>query len=236
MLQTAVILAGGFGTRLQSVVHDVPKPMAPVNGQPFLNYQLRYLKHFGITRICLSVGYLHEKIRDYYGTSFEGLSICYSHETQPLGTGGGLRQAFEMLEDRELLALNGDSLFEVDLHGFLNAHQISGASVSLALRQVDDASRFGTIQSDSTGRISSFREKTGVHQKGIINGGVYIFNRQTLITHSTPTSNFSIEKNFFETHLQTLPIFGYLSQGYFIDIGLPSELEKAQHDFTRFTY
>ena len=236
MLQTAVILAGGFGTRLQSVVRDVPKPMAPVNGQPFLNYQLRYLKHYGIKHICLSVGYLHEKIRDYYGHAFEGLTIQYSHELEALGTGGGLRQAFEMLDDQKVLALNGDSLFEVDLHKFQSAHKDSGACVSLALRKVEDASRFGTIQFDNTGRITSFQEKTEVHQEGIINGGVYIFDRETLIHHSAPATNFSIEKNFFETHLQTLPIFGFMSTGYFIDIGLPAELEKAQHDFARFTY
>src|ERR1700754_2334388 len=106
MLQTAIILAGGFGTRLQSVVSDLPKPMAPVNGQPFLNYQLRYLKKYGIKNVILSVGYRHDKIKQHYKNDFEGLQVNYAVEAQPLGTGGGIRLAMTECSEPEALVLN----------------------------------------------------------------------------------------------------------------------------------
>lgn len=118
MLKTAVILAGGYGTRLQSVISDIPKPMAPVNGEPFLNYQLYYLKRWGIQKIVFSVGYMADKIRSYYQNSFHGLTICYVEEQEPLGTGGGLRLGVKQSSDELVLAMNGDSFFDVDLGEF----------------------------------------------------------------------------------------------------------------------
>jgi D-glycero-alpha-D-manno-heptose 1-phosphate guanylyltransferase len=236
MLQTAIILAGGYGTRLQSVVSDVPKPMAPVNNEPFLNYQLRYLKHFGIQNIILSVGYLSEKIMQYYGPSFEGMGITYVTEESPLGTGGGIRLAMEDTADETVLTLNGDSFFDVDLHEFYALHNTGAANMSLALRQVDNAARYGTIVCGNEQRIISFREKDGVEQPGLINGGVYLLNRQLYLNNTPAAKNFSIEKDFFETQLTQLIIKGFEFPGYFIDIGIPEDYTKAQHDLKGFTY
>lgn len=236
MLETAIILAGGFGTRLQSVVADVPKPMAPINNIPFLNYQLNYLKHFGIKYVVLSVGYLAEKISSYYGAEFNGLKISYVSEAIPLGTGGGIRLAMEQCSDADILTLNGDSFFDVDLNLFYEQHVKSGSQSSLALRQVDDAARYGTIITDPNQRIISFREKNRDALPGLINGGVYILNKDLYLNTTPAETSFSIEKDFFETQLSQLTIKGFEFNGYFIDIGIPEDYTKAQHDFKGFTY
>lgn len=235
-IKTAIILAGGFGTRLQSVVSDVPKPMAPINSIPFLNYQLAYLKHFGIENIILSVGYLNEKIRDYYQSELNGLNINYVIEETPLGTGGGIRKAMELNKDELVLALNGDSYFDVDLYHFKKLHSLKNSQISLALRKVQNASRYGAIKIDETDRITSFKEKSSQAHEGFINAGVYILNQDVFLKHTPANCNFSIEKDFFEKQHQTLPIYGFEFSGYFIDIGIPEDYNKAQHDFKEFKY
>ena len=236
MLQTAIILAGGFGTRLQKVVSNLPKPMAPVNGDPFLNYQLKYLKHFGIKRIIFSVGYLAEKIQDYYKTNFKGLEITYVTEDIPLGTGGGIRLGMEQCEDDFALVLNGDSFFDVDIHAFFKLHINERAQFSLALRNVKNASRYGTIETDDNDRIISFKEKTNTEKEGRINGGTYILNKELYLKNTPPGSNFSIEKDVFEQQLENLIIKGFEFSAYFIDIGIPEDYLKAQDDLKGFTY
>lgn len=236
MIDTAIILAGGFGTRLQTVVTDLPKPMAPINGQPFLNYQLRYLKHYGIKNIVLSTGYLAEKIKAHYGAEFEGLQIGYAHEHTPLGTGGGIRHALRNCERACVLVLNGDSFFDLDLALFFSRHRDSRAEFSIALRYVDDAARYGTIRTDSQNTVISFIEKNNEHRPGLINAGVYLVERDTLINHSPPDPNFSIEKDFFEKQLDNFSIKGFEFEGYFIDIGIPQDYHQAEHDFKRFKY
>lgn len=241
MIKEAIILAGGFGTRLQSVVSDVPKPMAPVNNQPFLNYQLRYLKHFGINRVILSVGYLHEKIIDFYKTQFENIEIIYCIEDQPLGTGGGIKKAMELAKSNTLLVLNGDSFFEIDIHHLTNHHITFDSDCSIALRKVDNAARYGTIELTSSEggrgqRITSFKEKNNIESPGIINGGVYILNKKVYLEKTPDTPCFSIEKDFFESKLSELKIHGCLYSNYFIDIGIPEDYAKAQHDFKEFKY
>ncbi|MBA2611788.1 MAG: NTP transferase domain-containing protein [Bacteroidetes bacterium] len=231
MITTAVILAGGFGTRLQAVVTDLPKPMAPVNGQPFLNYQLNYLKHYGIKKVILSVGYLSEKIKNYYGSVFNGIEIEYIVEEKPLGTGGGIRLALEKCKDDLAFVLNGDSFFDLDLEKFYALHNKQNGEVSLALRKVVDAGRYGTIEKNEQNKIISFKEKSGNIKEGMINGGVYIIDKNIYL-NSTPTNaNFSIEKDFFEKQLNALNIYGFEFDGYFIDIGIPEDYNKAQNDF-----
>lgn len=234
-LQTAIILAGGFGTRLQSVVSDVPKPMAPINSIPFLNYQLNYLKHFGITHAVLSVGYLSEKITSFYKNSFNGINISYVIEDSPLGTGGGIRKAMELCDAKNVLALNGDSFFDVNLHEFYDLNSNANSQISLALRKVNDAARYGTIELKGN-RIISFKEKNGESKPGLINGGVYILNRELFLQNTKSNINFSIEKDFFEINLKQLNINGFEFNDYFIDIGIPEDYTKAQHDFKEFKY
>lgn len=236
MINTAVILAGGFGTRLQSVIKEIPKPMAPVAEKPFLEFQLRYLKHYGIKNIVFSTGHLSEKIREYFGSEFQGLKISYSHEESPLGTGGGIRQAMENISDEEVLVLNGDSFFDIDLANFHELHSSFSSECSIALRKVKNASRYGTIEIDSNDRICSFREKSGLELEGLINGGVYIINRDLFLKTTPSGINFSIEKDFFEKQLERLIIKGFEFDGYFIDIGIPEDYNKAQNDFKEFKY
>jgi D-glycero-alpha-D-manno-heptose 1-phosphate guanylyltransferase len=236
MVETAVILAGGFGTRLQSLVKDVPKPMALVNGIPFLTYQMKCMKHYGIRNIVLSVGYLSEVITDYYSSSFEGLSITYAKETTPLGTGGGIRLALEKCNVAEALVLNGDSFFDIDLGLFYQLHQQHKSVCSLALRKVQNAARYGAITLSSDNRISGFKEKSGLQEEGLINGGIYILNKNIYFENTPETSAFSFEKDFIEKKTDLLQISGFEFDDYFIDIGLPEDYQKAQHDFKRFKY
>ena len=236
MLQTAIILAGGFGTRLQTVVSNLPKPMAPVNEEPFLNYQLNYLKHYGIKKVILSVGYLAEKIQAYYKSNFNGIEIEYVVETSPLGTGGGIRLGLESCKDEYALVLNGDSFFDVDLHDFFKLHINETSEFSLALRKVNDSSRYGTIETDDNDRIISFKEKTNITKEGRINGGVYILNKKLYLNTTPAGNNFSIEKDFFEKQLNEFHIKGFEFNGYFIDIGIPEDYTQAQYDLKEFKY
>jgi D-glycero-alpha-D-manno-heptose 1-phosphate guanylyltransferase len=236
MIRTAVILAGGFGTRLQTVVKDLPKPLAPVHGQPFLNYLLGYLHASGFNSIVLSVGYLSEKIREIYGTSWLGMQIEYALENEPLGTGGGIRLAMEKVHETECLVLNGDSFFDIDLPRFYGLHLARHADISLALRQVDDSSRYGTVITGADDRVNSFREKNGLPESGSINAGVYILNRKIFLERTPAEKNFSIEKDFFEPNVESLKIFGFKFTDYFIDIGIPDDYAKAQNDFKGFKY
>jgi D-glycero-alpha-D-manno-heptose 1-phosphate guanylyltransferase len=236
LLKEAVILAGGFGTRLQTVVNDVPKPMAPVNDQPFLNYIFLYLKHFGITHVVLSTGYLSEKISEYYQNENQNVKITYTKEETPLGTGGGIRLALEKCDTKEVLVLNGDSFFDVDLNTYYNQHTSFKSDCSLALRKVENAARYGTIQLGDRSVIKAFKEKDSLEVPGLINGGVYILNRELFLQKTKANSSFSIEKDFYEERINELNIFGFEHQGYFIDIGIPEDYKKAQDDFKGFKY
>lgn len=236
MLQEAIILAGGFGTRLKTVVSDVPKPMAPVNDKPFLDYHFKYLAHFGIKKIVLSVGYLSEKIIENYGSNFNGIEIAFAIEKEPLGTGGGIKMALQQCTAPEVLVLNGDSFFDIDLRSFYDKHSDGISDCSLALRRVSNASRYGTITLDEFDLIEDFKEKTDIDKAGIINAGVYILSRE-LYNEETPNKkSFSIEKDFFEKKLNEISMHGYIYDGYFIDIGIPEDYKKAQHDFKTFKY
>ena len=186
MLKEAIILAGGFGTRLQSVVSDVPKPMAPINNVPFLNYMFDYLKFFKIEHVVLSTGYLSEKISEYYKNEFHGIKISYTKEETPLGTGGGIRLAMEKCTTKNVLVLNGDSFFDVNLQAYYPLHAQYNSDYTLALRKVPNAARYGTIKLSDTSAIKAFKEKDGVEQDGLINGGVYILNRDLFLSQTKP--------------------------------------------------
>ncbi len=235
MLKEAIILAGGFGSRLQSVVNDVPKPMAPINHEPFLNYVFDYLKHYHIEHVVLSTGYLADKITDYYKNQFNGISISYTKEMNPLGTGGGIRLAMEQCTKKDILVLNGDSFFDVNLYRYYNQHTSFHSDCSLALRKVNNAARYGTIKLGN-GFIKSFKEKDNIEQPGLINGGVYILNRELYLGKTIANEAFSIEKDFFEKRINELNLLGFEYDGYFIDIGIPEDYKKAQDDFKGFEY
>jgi D-glycero-alpha-D-manno-heptose 1-phosphate guanylyltransferase len=236
VLNTAIILAGGRGTRLKTIISDLPKPMAPIMNEPFLTYQLNYLKHFGIKKVIFSVGYLSEKIIAHYNQSFENISIEYSIEKNPLGTGGGIRMAMSNLKEDLVLILNGDSFFDLNLEQFYNLHLEQKAEFSLALRYVNNSERYGNIEFNSSHQITSFIEKNQLNQSGYINAGVYILSKKLYLQNTKPNINFSIEKDFFEKQLNQLIIKGFEFKDYFIDIGIPEDYLKAQNDFKEFKY
>ncbi len=232
----AIILAGGFGTRLQTVVSDVPKPMAPVNGRPFLDYMFLYLRHYGITHVVMSTGYLAHKVSDRYKQEFEGIRVSYAVEETPLGTGGGIRLAMQQCNTEDILVLNGDSFFDVDLTAYAAQYGSCGSGGALALRSVENAARYGTITLGSQQRIEAFKEKDSIEKPGLINGGVYLLNRNLFLEQTPATKAFSIEKDFFETQLSETTLCGFEHDGYFIDIGIPEDYSRAQDDFKEFRY
>jgi D-glycero-alpha-D-manno-heptose 1-phosphate guanylyltransferase len=236
LLKEAIILAGGFGTRLQSVVNDVPKPMAPINNEHFLNYVFDYLKYYQIEHVVLSTGYLSEKIVEYYKTEYKGIKVSYAKEETPLGTGGGIRLAMTKCSTKDILVLNGDSFFDVDINIHYQNHVSKQADCTLALRKVENAARYGTIVLGSENVIETFKEKDNIEQGGLINGGVYILNREIYVNKTDEFAPFSIEKDFYEKKIKELQIFGFEYDGYFIDIGIPEDYKKAQDDFKGFTY
>ncbi len=226
-----IILAGGLGKRLRSAVSDVPKPMAPVNGKPFLAYVLSFLSNQGVSRAVLATGYLHDRIEDYFGTEYQGVKISYSIEREPLGTGGGLLLAMSKLKQETAFVVNGDTFFDVGLQEMQQRHLANGADLTIALKPMRDISRYGVVKFEQD-RIVSFEEKKQV-ASGHINAGVYVVS-STLFREVDLGDNFSFEEDFLKPHLPALRVCPFLSDGYFIDIGVPEDYERAQLEMKRY--
>jgi D-glycero-alpha-D-manno-heptose 1-phosphate guanylyltransferase len=229
----AIILAGGFGTRLSQVVSGVPKPMAPVNGKPFLQYILEYLLAYDVTHVILSVGYMHERISVFFGDEFRGVRLSYSIEDKPLGTGGAIKKALEETESGQVMVMNGDSMFRIDLSDFMNRHRNHKSSASIALRQHENASRYGNVVTDSTHRVVRFNEKSSTAAAGTINGGIYLLDKDVFLDRTRAMEVFSVERDFFEANTSTVGMYGFLYDNYFIDIGIPEDYARAQDEFKR---
>ena len=224
----AILLAGGLGTRLRSMVQDVPKVMAPVAGKPFLHYCIEKLRHEGITRIIVSVGYKYEIIQTFLNEMNYPCDIVLSIEETPLGTGGGIRLGMSQTVTDDVFILNGDSFFDCSLMALHRHHSNSHADVSLALKPMQHFDRYGTVTLEGN-RIIAFNEKQ-YRENGLINAGVYIVNKRVFENLSFPET-FSLEKELFEKHTHDLMIMGYVFDGYFIDIGIPEDYKKADTDF-----
>ena len=224
----AIVLAGGLGTRLRSVINDLPKPMAPVNGKPFLHYIFQYLKQERIREVILSVGYRHEVIEEFFGKEYLGIKIQYSVEEEPLGTGGGIKQAFDLIEGPAYV-LNGDTFFGVNLWSLQEYYFESESDIVLAIKPLENFDRYGTVQMDESFRITKFEEKKFV-ESGFINGGIYFFDKKLFGKVEVP-QKFSFEKEVLEKYTGELKYYGSVFDGYFIDIGIPEDYNKAQHDF-----
>lgn len=223
-MKQAVVLAGGFGTRLGEITTACPKPMLVVGGRPFLEILIRNLQCFGINKILLSVGYLSEVISDYFGDGSDyGVDISYVVEDTPAGTAGVLYLARDRLDD-VFLVLNGDTLFDVNFHWLYQLLDRTQASAAIALREVDDVSRYGAVRMDGN-YVSGMSEK---EQKGagLISGGVYIFHRQVLDYVSG--SPLSLENDVLPNLISNRKLIGSSCNGFFIDIGVPESLESAQ--------
>lgn len=233
MIDEAIILAGGFGTRLRNELPGIPKSMAPVNGKPFLEYLLAFLENAGIRKVILSVGHLHGMIIEYFGESFRTLAIEYVIEEEPLGTGGAIKLSLGRARSQDVIVMNGDTMFDVDLPGLFVFHQQNKAEVTIALRRIENAARYGTVKLADDKRIIGFSEKNIGEATSLVNGGIYIVQNQCFHRFSLP-DKFSIEKDFFEKFFHQVLIFGYISENYFLDIGIPEDYKKARNEFSRF--
>ena len=223
----AVLLVGGMGTRLRAVVPSQPKPLASVGDRPFLELLVRQLQHQGIHRLVLSTGHLAGQIESQFGDGRSlGVEIRYSRESQPLGTAGAVKLARGYLQEAaDFLVMNGDSFLEIDFRQLLRFHREHGGLVSMAVRRVQNAQRYGTVQVDAAGRVISFAEKTGSDAPGLVNAGVYVFNRG--IFDYIPEGPASLETDVFP-RLLAHGVYALEQHGMFIDIGTPEDYARAQ--------
>lgn len=248
----AILLCGGMGTRLRSVVADRPKPMADICGKPFLQYLLEMLREKGITEVIFALGYMGEMIEEYFqdGSAF-GLKIAYSYEEDPLGTGGAIRNALPKIMEEEVLVLNADTYFPMDYQGLYRFHQENDGDFSLATRAVPDISRYGAVRRDPAGRILAWNEKLGdggqqpgegskqpiegnaqqaassspKSLSGEINGGIYVMKKS--LVAEIPEGKQSLEQDCIPKWLsEGKRIFGLPFHGYFMDIGIPKDYQQ----------
>ena len=228
----AIILAGGVGSRLKSSVPDVPKPMAVINGKPFLYYLLTYLESQHISRIIISVGYKYETIIDYFGNDFHSIPIIYVVEEKPLGTGGGITLALKECNMEHIFIMNGDSFFPVDFQELKKVHDEKKAEITLALKKIPESDRYGTTILDNNSIIVSFSEKAE-RKEALINGGIYLLDKSKFEQRRFAES-FSFEKDYLEKVVDDKCVAGCIFNNYFVDIGTPESYEKAQNDFNKF--
>jgi len=228
----AVVLAGGLGTRLRSVVADRPKSMALVKGRPYLAYLLDQLVDAQVSTVVLCTGYGADEIWRAFGNVYRDLSLLYSHEQEPLGTAGALRLALPLLGATAALVMNGDSFFNTDLEEFQALHRERQAEGSLLLAQVPDSSRYGLVHTDPADVVIGFDEKGGQGRSGWVNAGVYLLERSLL--ESIPAGMVSLENVMFPQWASGGRLRGYRTKGCrFLDIGTPESYAEAQHFFTQ---
>jgi D-glycero-alpha-D-manno-heptose 1-phosphate guanylyltransferase len=224
----ALILAGGFGTRLQSSIGtDIPKPMAPINGEPFLALYIRKLASVGITEVTLSLFHLHEVIREHFGVNYQGIPIHYAVEPAPLGTGGAIAYALaQHVYTQPIYVTNGDSFSDVNVRDMLHFHQQQHAALTMALRKVDNCARYGQVSLNAQNYVAEFNYP-GAPESGLISTGGYIATPD-LFANITLPEQFSFEHDFIKPQCSRMPIAGYVTDSYFIDIGIAEDFERAQ--------
>lgn len=224
----AVILAGGLGTRLRSVVSDVPKCMAPVAGRPFLEWILAWIEPFRPNKIVLSLGYLSEVVTGWLQTSMKDYSIPIEWvvEETPLGTGGGIKLAMTKVTAPQCVILNGDTFFDVDLNALCSKRMSDAKAITIALKPMEHFERYGSVTLAKDGHILSFNEKRYC-DKGLINGGIYCLDCNAGLV-SGKEGRFSFEKDVLEPQSAFGNLSGYVSDGSFIDIGIPQDYASAQ--------
>lgn len=220
----AIVLAGGFGTRLRQVVADVPKPMAPIAGRPFLEILLGSLARKGFSRVVLSLGFMAEKISDHFGARFAGMDIAYVVEETPLGTGGAIRLALDACTQDHVFVFNGDTYLDLEVRSLEQQWQAKRHQVVVG-RHVPDTSRYGRLVVDD-GRITGFAEK-GIAGPGLINAGCYVLATDALARFSL-NQPFSIETDYLVPEVISATVDVFVTEGMFIDIGIPEDYARAQ--------
>jgi NDP-sugar pyrophosphorylase family protein len=234
---TALVLAGGLGTRLRTMVADRPKALVEVGGRPFIAFLLDQLAGAGIREVVLCTGYLGEQLRERLGEQYRGLRLSYSQEPEPLGTAGALRLALPLVRSDPALVMNGDSYCDADLRAFWAWHRTQSAAGSLLLTQVADTSRYGRVQLDGSGAVANFQEKAAASGPGWINAGIYTLG-QTLLASIPLGWEVSIERVVFPAWIGR-GLYGCPAGGRFLDFGtpeglaqLPAFLAEQPHDGT----
>ena len=245
----AILLCGGLGTRLRSVVSDRPKPMADIAGKPFLHYFVRMLSEKGVERFIFALGYMGEQIEAYFRDGREyGISIAYSYEESPLGTGGAIRNALPKMQEEDVLVLNADTYFDTDYRSLFQEQRMKRADMTIASREIEDISRYGAIVKDTDGRVLRWNEKQSgsgetmpdsaetlarseetAPKRGEINGGIYVMKRSLI--EKIPVGKQSLENDCIPVWLShSVKIHALPSDGYFMDIGVPEDYRRFQAD------
>ena len=220
---TPIILAGGFGSRLRSVVSDRPKVLAEINGKPFITFILNKLENEGFKNIILSTGYMGDMIKKTIGEEYKGLTIKYFKEDKPLGTGGALKNIGKFIKQKNLLVMNGDTLHNINTRNLIDS--LKGDNDIILGIYKNDASRYGLLKIDRNKLILSFNEKNNKNKSGLINIGTYFLNKENLLKYNDDI--FSIENDYFPKRIKDKKLYLQISRGKFIDIGIPEDYFKA---------
>jgi len=223
-----VVLCGGLGTRLRSVLGETQKVMAQVGNRPFLDIIIEHLKKQGFSRVVLCIGFKSEEVKKYYQDNKFGLDIVFSEEQSPMGTGGALKNAQALIATDEFFVLNGDSFCSLDYGALYDFHKKNQAVATIAVSKVDNDEDFGSIKIDSSNRITCFSEKDGGKDssEGFVNAGVYCFSRE--VFSEMPSQDvFSLEKDLFPA-LVNKGFFAFECNEKFVDIGTPERYKKSQ--------
>lgn len=229
---TAVILAGGLGTRLRPVIKDRQKVMAEVGNRPFLEHILEKLNDHGITKAVLCVGYMAEQVQEYFGDKYGDVELRYSEEQLLLGTAGAIRFAMPLIESSTFMVLNGDSFCDADLRDFYESHLTNNCSASMLLVEVEDTRRYGRVDFSNTSQILKFEEKGAVSGPGWINAGIYML-KKSLLEELPKGRNISLEREVF-ANLVGKDFYAHCGKvKTFIDIGIPEAMEHAQTLFNK---
>lgn len=225
-IKEAIILAGGLGTRLRSVVSDLPKCMAPVAGKPFLYYLVEQLQKQGIEKFIFAVAYKSEVIADRLPSLLPSTHYQLSVETEPLGTGGAIKLACTKTSEENILIVNGDTLFNISVNEIAAIHTSNNADCTLALKPMKNFDRYGVVELNEKNQVINFKEKQ-FYETGLINGGVYVLNVKKFLSAPLPFK-FSFEKEYLEKFYAEGSFSGAVQQQYFIDIGIPEDYNTAQ--------
>lgn len=228
MIKEAIILAGGLGTRLRTVVSDLPKCMAPVAGKPFIYFVIEHLLSQGINSIIFSVGYKSNLLINYINEQYPLLNKQFSIEAEPLGTGGAVKLACSLSTAKTVLIVNGDTLFKTDIENLYAWHDSCNADCTMALKPMQDFNRYGVVEMNHDHAIVSFKEKQ-FYKSGLINGGVYVLQVAGFLQEAWP-QHFSFEKDYLEKYVDKRKMVGIVQDTYFIDIGIPEDYERAQKE------
>jgi len=225
---TAIILAGGLGTRLRSAVPDLPKCMAPVNGKPFMGHVIEYLSSQVVSNFILSLGYMHEVIIDYVTKQYPNLHIDWVIEEEPLGTGGAIKLACSKVKGTYALVTNGDTMFNINVAEVMQFNAANQADCTLSLKPMQNFDRYGVVTLNADASVHSFKEKQH-YDAGLINGGMYALNAPKFLQEQLPVK-FSFEKDYLEKLYTDRRMFGIVQDAYFIDIGIPEDYARAQDE------